>query len=181
MICNAGQAKSPKFPFGQVSDQIPALCARCISCNAWVMTSKRQQQEAAGRWLREARERRGYRTAGALARRMGVSDSLISRYETGVSSVSDDRAEQIAVALNMNIITVRRGLGLWVPEDSTEDDLDDEIYETENLTPEEERLIERLRTDPEMRRRFFDAVLAGHGQPRRTTEHQDEENPGRSA
>lgn len=81
------------------------------------MTSKRQQQEAAGLWLRSARERRGFQTAGALARRMGVSGSLISRYETGISAVSDERAEQIADALDMNIIDVRRGLGLWVPAD----------------------------------------------------------------
>lgn len=49
---------------------------------------------------------------------MGVTASVISRYETGASRISDERAEQIAGALNMNIIDVRRGLGLWVPREA---------------------------------------------------------------
>jgi len=84
------------------------------------MTSKRQQQEEAGRWLRRERERRGLRTAGALARRMGVSDSLVSRIETGATAATDERAEQIAEALDLDIITVRRNLGLWVPDSQDE-------------------------------------------------------------
>jgi transcriptional regulator with XRE-family HTH domain len=115
------------------------------------MTSKRQQQEAAGKWLREARERRGFQTAGALARRMGVSDSLISRYETGVSAVSDDRAEQIAEALGMDLIEVRRGLGLWVPEERPLD----EIMDSANAVQDElDRRFEEMKRDPKKRRRL---------------------------
>lgn len=88
-----------------------------MTCNTWCVSSKREQQEAAGRWLRQARDRRGLTTAGMLARRMDVSVSLISRYETGMSAVSDERAEQIAEALEMDLIEVRRGLGLWVPRE----------------------------------------------------------------
>lgn len=82
------------------------------------MTSKRQRQEEAGRWLRRERERRGLRTTGALARRMGVSDSLVSRLETGSSAATDERAQQIAEALDMDLIEVRQNLGLWVRPES---------------------------------------------------------------
>lgn len=91
-----------------------------MACNPWGVSSKREQQEVAGRWLRQARERRGFATVGALARRLGVSESLVSRYETGLSSISDERAEQIADALGMGIMEVRRGLGLWVPDGPVE-------------------------------------------------------------
>lgn len=91
------------------------LSTGCTTCNTRRMTSKREQQEAAGRWLRDTREQRGYATAAELARRLAVSPALISRYETGLSAVSDDRAEQIAEALGMDLMEVRRGLGLWVP------------------------------------------------------------------
>lgn len=90
----------------------------CMACNPLGMTSKRDQKEAAGRWLRQAREKRGFTTASALARRMGVSESMVSRIETGLSAATDERAEQIAEALGMNIVDVRRNLGLWVPPDA---------------------------------------------------------------
>jgi len=90
-----------------------------MTCKTGLVTSKREQQEAAGRWLRQARERKGFATAAALAQRMGVSVSLVSRYETGLSAISDERAQQIAEALGMDLFEVRRGLGLWVPETIT--------------------------------------------------------------
>jgi transcriptional regulator with XRE-family HTH domain len=83
------------------------------------MVSKRDRLEAAGRWLRGARERRGYRTAADFARALQVDQSLVSRYERGVSAVGDERAEQIAHLLRMDIVDVRSGLGLWVPPEST--------------------------------------------------------------
>lgn len=73
------------------------------------------EREAAGRWLREQRTRRGFKTAGDLARALGVDPSRISNYETGKSAVPDDRVEQIAQVLDMDLIKVRRNLGLWVP------------------------------------------------------------------
>lgn len=94
-----------------------------LACHAMlvVMLSKREQQEAAGRWLRAMRERRGFKTADAFARRIEVSGSLLSRYETGISGVPDDKAEKIAEVLGMDIIEVRRNLGLWVPPQDPSD------------------------------------------------------------
>jgi transcriptional regulator with XRE-family HTH domain len=81
------------------------------------MVSRRDRLEAAGRWLRRARERRGYQTAADFARALQVDQSLISRYERGISAVSDERAEQIAQVLRMDIVDVRSGLRLWVPRE----------------------------------------------------------------
>lgn len=83
------------------------------------MASKRDRLEAAGRWLRDARERRGYATAADFARALRVDQSLVSRYERGLSAVGDERAEQIARLLRMDIVDVRGGLGLWVPPEPT--------------------------------------------------------------
>lgn len=49
---------------------------------------------------------------------IGASKEVVSNYETGRSAVPSDRAERIAEALDMDIITVRRNLGLWVPPDA---------------------------------------------------------------
>lgn len=125
-----------------------------MACNAQTMTSKRQRQEEAGRWLRRERERRGLQTAGALARRMGVSDSLISRIETGATSATDERAEQIADALDMDVIDVRRNLGLWVPDErSPMDRAEAMMDENERLVAE---LLERVRR---LNRRKQEALL----------------------
>ena len=82
------------------------------------MANNRDRLEAAGRWLRGARERRGYRTAADFARALQVDQSLVSRYERGISAVGDERAEQIAQVLRIDIVEVRSGLGLWVPPES---------------------------------------------------------------
>jgi transcriptional regulator with XRE-family HTH domain len=103
------------------------------------MTSKRERQEQAGRWLRAERERRGLRTTGALARLMGVSDSLISRIETGATAATNERAEQIAEALGMDEIEVRRNLGLWVPKKARSS-----MDEAEAMMDENERLIAEI-------------------------------------
>lgn len=141
------------------------------------MTSKRQQQEAAGRWLRDAREQRGFRTAGALARRMGVSDSIVSRYETGISAVSDERAEQIAEALGMDIIEVRRGLGLWVPPSGNQP-AEAEQDDADALSPEEIATIERIRSNPKKRARLVEAILAASGRLAESTDTGEYESPG---
>lgn len=102
-------------------------------------TDRRTVLEDAGRWLRKQRERRGFETAGEFARTIGIDPSQLSRYERGISAVPDERAEQISEVLRMDILDVRRGLGLWVPstnepaEDDDEPDLetmsDDELEE----------------------------------------------------
>jgi transcriptional regulator with XRE-family HTH domain len=96
-----------------------ACTGGCASCKIAGMASRRDQLEEAGRWLRDARERRGHRTAADFARALDVDQSLVSRYERGISAVGDERAEQIAEVLRMDIVDVRRGLGLWVPREET--------------------------------------------------------------
>jgi transcriptional regulator with XRE-family HTH domain len=107
---------------GAVNQPTEEACTACIgncaSCKITDMASRRDQLEAAGRWLRGARERRGYQTAADFARDLQVDQSLISRYERGISAVGDERAEQIAQVLRMDIVDVRRGLGLWIPRES---------------------------------------------------------------
>lgn len=79
---------------------------------------------AAAKWLRETREARGYSTAGAFARALGIERYQLSNWETGRSAIGDDDAARIAETLGMPEIQVRRGLGLWVPrEPDTEADL----------------------------------------------------------
>ena len=79
-------------------------------------STRREQLEAAGRWLRQERERRGFATVKAFAERLGVDPSMASNYERGIHAVTDERAEQIAGLFDMPVVDVRRGLGLWVPE-----------------------------------------------------------------
>lgn len=122
------------------------------------MTSKRQQQEEAGKWLRRAREQRGLRTTGALARLMGVSDSLVSRIETGVTAATDERAEQIAEALGLDIIEVRRNLGLWVPPDEPAGDASP-MDEAERMLDEAEKIARQLRSLPPPDRDVVEAMI----------------------
>lgn len=130
---------------------------QCMTCNARTMTSKRQRQEEAGRWLRRAREQRGLRTTGALARLMGVSDSLVSRIETGMTAVTDERAEQIAAALDMDILTVRRNLGLWVPDEPPR--TGSTMDEVERTLDESEEIVRQLRSLPPRDRDTVAAIV----------------------
>lgn len=106
------------------------------------MTSERPLsiRSRAGRWLREQRLRRGYRTAAELGRAIGASKEVIWSYESGRSAVPDDRAERIAEALGLDIITVRRNLGLWVPPDAGEPEPASEPGEIEIPSDREEQI-----------------------------------------
>lgn len=108
---------------------------------------------AAGRWLRAQRERRGITSQAELARRLGWDKTAVNNYETRGVTIPDERAEQLAEFFGMDIIRVRRGLGLWVPPA----DADAEEVPTEAL---EDALIERIRRDPHTRQDFFDRLLA---------------------
>jgi transcriptional regulator with XRE-family HTH domain len=130
---------------------------------------RRSRLVAAGGWLREQRERRGYHKAIDFARALGVDASLVSNYERGVTSVPDDRAEQIAEVLGMDVIEVRRNLGLWVPDDARQPERPSETAE--------EELLERIRRDPRQRRRLLDALLAGPAQEPKPDKSDEEENP----
>lgn len=85
-----------------------------MTCKTQDVSSKREQLESAGEWLRRTREKRGYKTLAEFARALGVDQSLVSRYERGASEVSTERAERIAEVLRMDEVEVRRNLGLWV-------------------------------------------------------------------
>lgn len=74
-----------------------------------------ERQRRGGEWLRAAREDRGLSPA-QFAAKLGIHPAMISNYELGKSAISDERAEGIAAALDMDLVSVRRGLGLWVPE-----------------------------------------------------------------
>lgn len=81
--------------------------------------SKRERQEQAGAWLRQERQAAGFDSARSFATALGIDPSRVSRYETGADSVVDDVADKIADALKRDIVTVRRHLGLWVPDEAS--------------------------------------------------------------
>ena len=55
-------------------------------------------------------------TTGALATAAGVHQTSISSYENGKNAVPEERVEALARALRMDVIDVRRGLEMWVPD-----------------------------------------------------------------
>ena len=119
-----------------------------MSCDTVGMSSEdpRERRARAGQWLRDQRQRRGYRTAAEFARALGIDKGLVSNYEVGRSDVPDDRANRIADVLGIDILTVRRNLGLWVPRDAgpmdrAERDLDENerlVAEILKLPPREQ-------------------------------------------
>lgn len=124
----------------------------CNTCGMGV-DERRERLARAGAWLREARSRR-YPKAVDFARALGIERSLLSRYETGASEVPDERAETIARVLGIDIITVRRNLGLWVPDErSPMDQAEAMMDENERLVAE---LLERVRR---LNRRKQEALL----------------------
>lgn len=103
---------------------------------------KRRRIAEAGAWLRQERRRRGFPTGQAFADALGIGQSLLSKYELGVNEVPDERIEQIAKVLEMDIVEVRRGLGSWVP-----DDVPSEPEEREESLAERARRIEAMVRD----------------------------------
>jgi transcriptional regulator with XRE-family HTH domain len=116
-----------------------------MTCDTERMTSDGgdhlSRRARAGQWLREQRQSRGFSTAAEFGRALGISKELVSNYETGRSSVPDDKAERIAEVLDMDIIEARRNLGLWVPPQAS-----DELAEPED-DPELIQLIRRARRE----------------------------------
>lgn len=105
---------------------------------------KLARQRQAGLWLRRARTSHGFESAGELARALEVDPSVVSRYERGLGGVPDDRAEQIAKVLRLPVIEVRRGLGLWVPDDAAETDREPEELTAADVARQIAELADQL-------------------------------------
>jgi transcriptional regulator with XRE-family HTH domain len=114
-------------------------------------TRGRPELPAAGRWIRDQRERRGITTQADLARRLGWDKTAVNNYETRGVQVPDERARQLATFFGLDEIEVRRNLGLWVPEDepARQDPPTDEELRASGLAPEtvEDLLAMRRRID----------------------------------
>ncbi|TYK47189.1 helix-turn-helix domain-containing protein [Actinomadura decatromicini] len=110
------------------------------------MTSsdKGSTSDDAGRWLREQRERRGIRSQAELARLLGWDKTAVNNYETRGTKMPNDRAKQIADFFHLDVITVRRNLGLWVPDDdaSAMDNAERQLDENEQLAADIRSLAE---------------------------------------
>lgn len=121
--------------------------------------SKRERLEDAGRWLREQRERRGL-SVREFAARLDVSTPVVYDWQNGKNAVGDERAEQIAEVLGVDLIDVRRGLGLWVPP--KEDQTTSEPASSEDMTAvDEEELYQRLlRLPPLQLQTVYEVVRA---------------------
>ncbi|GAA2298564.1 hypothetical protein GCM10010402_66490 [Actinomadura luteofluorescens] len=118
---------------------------------------RRDRLARAGAWLRDQREQRGITSQAELARRLGWDRSLVSNYEIGKTEMPDDRAEQLAEFLGLDIITVRRGLGLWVPRSDPRRSPD--MDEAEAMLDENERLAAEIRSLAERDRAAVTAVI----------------------
>lgn len=86
----------------------------------------------AGEWLQGTRARRGL-TAKELARRVDVAPQLVSNWETGRTAVSDEMAHRLAHTLALPVLTVRRGLRMWVPDEPSQPLSVDELIEQDPL------------------------------------------------
>ncbi|MFV2195703.1 helix-turn-helix domain-containing protein [Nocardiopsis sp. LOL_012] len=83
---------------------------------------RQRRLRAAGTWLREQREARGW-SGSDLARRLDLNQVRVSAYERGQYEVPNAVAEGIATALDLPVVEVRQQLGLWVPDDADLEDL----------------------------------------------------------
>lgn len=118
---------------------------------------RREQLLQAGRWLRETRERRGM-SVREFAANLGVATQMVYDWQNGKNAVGDERAKQIADVLRMDLIDVRRGLGLWVPlkEDQTSEPPSEEV-----TAVDEEELYQRLlRLPPLQLQTVYEVVRA---------------------
>lgn len=143
-----------------------------MPCDTVGMTSEdpRERRAKAGQWLRDRRQRAGYRTAAEFARALGIDKGLVSNYETGRSDVPDDRAERIAEVLGIDIITVRRHFGLWVPKEAAGSVMD----RTEAMLDENERLAREIRELAARERRAVEAFIEALKEPAETSDADNE-------
>lgn len=124
---------------------------------------KQALKAAAGRWLVEKRSLHGRLTAAEFARRLEITPSRLSSYERGVAGVDDDMAQRIADVLSLPILEVRRGLGLWVPEDQSDAAMIQSLAEMPDTTIK--ALIQDLPLDRQDT--IMSAILADRSKGRR--------------
>lgn len=116
-----------------------------------VRVERRERLAAAGQWLRAQREKRGL-SARQVADRLGVLPQTVYSWEAGKTGVDDDaRAEQIAELFGVSVLTARRNLGLWVPDEGhtaeADRELAAEIAEIRNLLNRATRALEQLQAE----------------------------------
>ncbi len=103
-----------------------------------------QRQMRAGAWLRSARTDAGYRSAGAFAKVVGVHQTQINNYERGIHRIPEERALDLARALRLPVIEVRRRLGMWLPDDPPSGQTispEEAIRADETLTADQRELL----------------------------------------
>lgn len=83
---------------------------------------RQQRLAAAGAWLRDQRELRGW-SGSDLARHLGLNQVRVSAYERGQYEVPDNIADAIANVFEMPVLEVRRQLGLWTPSEIDIEDI----------------------------------------------------------
>lgn len=121
--------------------------------------TRREQLEQAGRWLRTQRERRGM-SARQLATALDIAPQSVNNWETGKNAVSDEGAARIADVFDMDEIDVRRGLGLWVPEEhrGEAEDLDEQQRHYITLIEEARQAVLRRIDNPAERERLLSGL-----------------------
>jgi transcriptional regulator with XRE-family HTH domain len=114
---------------------------------------------AAGRWVRDARVRRGFQHQTELAQALNVHPSLVSGIERGHAPVSVEVAQRLAGVLHMPLLEVWRSVGLPLPPGIPDDQLGDYPLARHNLKDHEyDALIAVLRA---LRGEDAAAILAG--------------------
>lgn len=107
---------------------------------------RREQLAQAGRWLRLMREQRDM-SARDFANAIDVATQAVYNWESGKNAVTDERADRIAELFGVDVIEVRRNLGLWIPPERAPgavESADDRL----------DRLYAKWRADPGRRERL---------------------------
>lgn len=126
-------------------------------------------------------------TWAEVAKKAGVSRETLRQIRNGEGEIRPLTRRGIEDALGWapgSITAILAGgeptlAGASKDEGRTRDEPGAEHEDDDLLTPEERRLIERVRRDPDVRRRLLDAILAGHGQTADPDVSDVDKTPGR--
>lgn len=83
-------------------------------------TSESLPNEAPSEWLTRQIERRRM-TVRHFADAMGVTSKTVYDWRDGRTAISEERVPRLAEILGISEIEARRGLGFWVPSDTTQE------------------------------------------------------------